>query len=299
MRVALLLLATVALAADLDRDGLDDKLEAKLLRQFRPSLLIDAQDCDVRPAEFAKGAAKPTPGERNGTLYGQVSRHPRGIEIHYYHLWANDCGRGAHPVDAEHIAVLLHAAGKEWHAIAWIAAGHDGTLCDRRHGARADAIAAVDRGATVWVSYGKHASFLSQQRCSGGCGGDRCDRPVTLAAGKLINLGEANAPMPGYDWIRRPAGAIDIASKMGSEFSDADLTALVNGGDRLVSLTPVPRPAQAVVLGGNAAVDGMATGGRHTESALATASGHMDRAMATGVERVKGSLRKARAWWRR
>jgi hypothetical protein len=292
-----ILLATAVLAADLDRDTLDDKLEEKLLKQFRPTLLIDAADCDGRPAEFLKGA-KPTPGQRNGTIYGHAFPHPRGIELHYYHLWTNDCGRGAHSLDAEYVAALLEQHGKTWHAIAWIANGHDGTLCDRRHGAPAAALNATHEGPAIWVSHGKHASFLSQQQCGGGCGGDRCDRPVTLPHGKLINLGEADAPMPGYEWIRTPTGVFHIAAKMTTEFASADLVALYSGGGKLISLSPIPRPAQAAVLGGNAAVDGMATGGRHTESALATASEHVDRAVATSYEKVKGSLQRARRWWK-
>jgi hypothetical protein len=288
-------LALSTLGADLDRDGLDDKFEERLLKKFRPTLLIDAQDCDVRPAEFTNGQ----PGARNGTLYGHVFRVKGGIEIHYYHLWANDCGRGAHPLDAEHVAVLLEPHGRDWRARAWIAAGHAGTICDRRHGALASALNAVDRGATVWVSYGKHASFLSQQACGGGCGGDRCDRPVTLAPGKLVNLGEAAAPMPGYDWIRQRQGVLHLTSKMTSEFTETDLAALHQDQDKLVSLTPIPRPAQAFVLGGNAALNGMGTGGKHTESALSTAGEQVDRALATSYEKVKGSLQKARRWWNR
>ena len=299
----LVLTAGALVAADMDRDGLDDRLEARLLKQFRPTLLIDAQDCDVRPAEFVRGAAQPTPAAKNGTLYGQVfgmeGSAAGGVEIHYYHLWAQDCGRGGHVLDAEHVAVLLEPVGRDYRAVAWVAAGHDGTLCDRRHGALATALGAVEHGATVWISYGKHASFLSQSACAGGCGGDRCERPVTLASGKLINLGEAAAPMPGYEWIRTSVGAMALAPKMVTEFPAGAVAALRAGGNRLVSLTPVPRPAQAVVLGGNAALNGMATGGKHTESALATASEQLDRALATGYEKVRGSLEKARRWWRR
>ena len=281
----------MAPAADTDHDGLSDRLEEQLLKKFRPRFLVDARECDGKPAEFTRGVAKPVPGARNGTIYGQVFRAGGAIEIHYYHLWANDCGRGGHPLDAEHVAVWLEPVGREWKAVAWMAAGHEGTLCDRRHGALASAMDATERGATVWISHGKHASFLSQAACAGGCGADRCDRPVTLAPGKLINIGEASAPYPGYAWIRTRAGSFDVAAKMTTEFAPADLAAMRKAG-KLVSLTPVPRPAQAVIYGGNATADAVTLGRR-------TATGHVDRALTTSYAKVRESLRKAREFTRR
>lgn len=282
----LLILAFTLMAGDLDRDGLSDKLEDKLLKQFRPTLLLDAQECDGRPAEFAKGVTHAVPGAKNGTLYGQVFRTGTNLEIHYYHLWANDCGRGSHPLDAEHVAVLLEPIGKDWQAIAWIAAGHDGTLCDRRHGASAMALNAIRKGATVWVSHGKHASFLSQSNCSGGCGADRCERPVTMPPGKLINVGEAQAPYPGYQWIQTRVGGFHLAAKMTSEFAESDLAAM-RKQNKLVSLTPIPRPAQAFLLGGNTAGDAIVIGNKHTEAALTKATEHVDRALATSYDKVR------------
>ena len=240
MRMVLLLACAFCLrAADTDRDGLSDRLEEQLLKQFRPQLLIDAQDCDGRPAEFARGKVL-RPGAKNGTLYGQVFRAGAFIEIHYYHLWTNDCGLRGHALDAEHVAVLLEPKGRSWRALAWIAAGHEGTVCDRRHGALAAALGAVDRGATIWVSRGKHASFLSQAACGGGCGADRCDRPLTLTPGKLLNIGEAQRPYPGYEWIRLRAGRFDLSSKMSSEFGEADLAVMRKKG-ALTSLTLLGR----------------------------------------------------------
>jgi len=294
------------LAADADRDSLDDKTEAKLLKQFRPEFLVDAHDCDGLPAEFKKGAATPTPGARNGTIYGQA--FPLGanrIELHYYHLWTNDCGRGRHPLDAEHVAVLL----ENKKATYWIANGHDGTLCDRRHGAPAALLNATDKGARVWVSVGKHASFLSQKRCAGGCGADQCNHPVTMKDGPLINIGEAHHPAPGYEWIRVRQGSFHLPPKMETEFRSADLATLAGARD-IIHLSPIPKPAQAFLRGGNTTGDALLTGQQHTESALATAStqvdealahagGNVNSALATSAAHVKQSLKKAGRWLRR
>jgi hypothetical protein len=121
---------------------------------------------------------------------------------------------------------------------------------------------------------------------------------VTLARGTLINLGEATAPMPGYDWIHVKQGVFHLAPKMASEFSSTEIAAL-DRARGITSLSPIPMPAQAVLLGGNTTATAVVTGQRHTEGALTTASGHVDRAVALSYERVKESMRKARGWLKR
>ena len=74
----ILLLAQFAVAQtvqDQDRDGLNDQLEQELLAKFLPTFMIAADDCDGLPAEFVAGSSKPSILAKNGTLYGQVSRH--------------------------------------------------------------------------------------------------------------------------------------------------------------------------------------------------------------------------------
>ncbi len=107
---------------DSDHDGLSDALEQRLLEQFRPEFRVGVKDCARLPAAFRPGTVTPTPEAEDGTLYGQVSpvrgpnaAHPR-VEVHFFHLWSRDCGEHGHPLDAEHVAVLLLGSGSDLNA---------------------------------------------------------------------------------------------------------------------------------------------------------------------------------------
>src|ERR1700761_4074599 len=137
---------------DSDADGLSDELEQALLEQFVPSLMIADKDCSNVPAEFLSDSITPTSRAENGTIYGQVfpaknlpanpARSGPVVEIHYYHLWRQDCGRRGHALDTEHVAVQVEASGSDlsvakWKARYWYAAAHEDTVCDVSQIARA------------------------------------------------------------------------------------------------------------------------------------------------------------------
>ena len=69
----------------------------------------------------------------------------------------------------------LDAPPEEWEAAYWYAAAHEGTVCDASSGAAAAAVRATTAGPYVYVSRGKHASYLNRGHCKWGCGSDRCD----------------------------------------------------------------------------------------------------------------------------
>ena len=130
--------ATYAGKFDADRDGLPDDFEQALLRKFVPTFHINKADCDVAPAEFEKDSHEPKVKARNGTIYGQVfpvhRAHAAGawIEVHYFHLWGNDCGQAGHALDVESVSVLLRADRNDWQpeawqATYWYAAAHEKT----------------------------------------------------------------------------------------------------------------------------------------------------------------------------
>src|ERR1700722_11569562 len=141
-RIGLLLIAGVLFATsvrpqkleevDSDHDGLSDVQEQSLLEKFVPRFQVSRTDCAVKPALFEEGVVKPTVMERDGTIYGQVTPRESAkggdavVEIHYYDLWSVDCGRMAHPLDAEHVSVLLRAKTidspvEDWRAVYWFA----------------------------------------------------------------------------------------------------------------------------------------------------------------------------------
>jgi len=285
-------------SADLDRDGIADALEQALLERFRPTLMLSAAECDGRPSEFQSGRKDPAKPVRNGTIYGQVFSAGLFVEIHYYHLWANDCGFGSHPLDVEHVAVLVRppSSGSSpdgYVAEYWFAAGHQGTPCSAAHGARAADLAAEFNGASVWVSHGKHASFLSQETCGRlGCGGDRCDAMAAMPPGKLINIGEPGAPLNGAIWTASKKWGVQ--GKMTTEFTPEVLARLGSAPPReIVFIHPELIPAKAVILGGNHTLSAVGTGGRHTGSALKTADKHTSNALGTSARKTGSALGKA------
>jgi len=282
---------------DSDHDGLRDALEDALLTQFAPQFMVSADDCSGRPAVFVPFEEMPVVQAENGTIYGQVfprAGHADQVEVHYYHLWRTDCGEMGHNLDTEHVsALLVHDQTSKWKALYWYAAAHEDTVCDASQIARAATIDAELHGPQVWISRGKHASFLSDAICAHGCGGDNCREMAPLAVEKVINLGELTAPMNGATWINSPEWP--LAAKMSrSDFTDAR-TARV---DQL-SATSVAwadqekRPLQAAIRSGNNTRNGIASGSRATDTALDLADAKTGKALDSASSNTGSGLSKA------
>lgn len=279
---------------DSDHDSVPDAEEESLLQQFLPRFMISADDCSTRPAEFRPFLRNPVVEAENGAIYGQA--FPRGqheIELHYYDLWRRDCGESDHALDAEHVSVLL-APDEDgaWKAQYWYAAAHEDTLCDDSQIARAKTLNAEGHGAEIWISAGKHAAFLRDSMCKGGCGADACGDLEQLTVARIINLGELSAPMNGATWAA--SSEWPLREKMRrSDFSDdrkARLDQLPEDG--VAWANPGKRPAQAAILGGGAAIGGAATGLRATGSALTTADTQSSNAMQRASRRTGNALGK-------
>ncbi len=281
----LALLACLAFAGSLDQDhdGLSDTFEQTLLQQFAPVFHVSASDCAGLPAEFTPGSTQPVALAANGTIYGQVFRSGPYIEVHYYHLWATDCGSLGHPLDAEHVSALL-SAGDTPRALYWFAAAHQATLCELNSASSAAALHAEEHGPEVWVSEGKHASFLTSELCGQGCGADSCRLTKLLEPPRIVNIGEPGAPMNGATWVNSPAWP--MASKMTSDFDPAKLSAVDAAGGEIVLFRPSPS-TQAVV-------SAMGAGPRYTAGALDTAGNHTDSALDTAVRHTEKSLAASR-----
>lgn len=290
-------------APDADRDGLSDEFEQAILEKFAPRLLVSGQECAGMPSEFLAGSLDPLPKDANGTLYGQVFRvEPTGlkgnfIEAHFYHLWQRDCGRFGHVLDSEYVSVLLQAEevgapAAGWKAVFWFAAAHEGTLCDSSNGATAAALGAVEKGPDIWVSKGKHASYLTQELCRRvGCGGDRCDEMNPIPRGQVINLGEPGIPMNGAAWT--DSGAWPLSSKMKPDFDDTDLSRFLGLGENEVAiLNGAPPPTKALLLAGNKTIGALEVTDEKAGMALDKAGDHT-----TGA--VDVALRKTgKYFWR-
>ena len=281
-------------ALDSDHDGLTDTIEQSLLEQFRPQFMISSRDCAKKPAEFTPFLEKPVAGSESGAIYGQAfpSTDLAGeVELHYYDLWSRDCGEAGHDLDAEHVSVLVgRNSSGEWEARYWYAAAHEDTVCDASQLARAKALEGESHGPKIWVSAGKHAAFLSKAMCKHGCGADECEGAEPLESVGVVNVGEVATPMNGATWAASPQWP--LRQKMSrSDFGGA-LTARVDAlpADEIAWANPGKRPAQAVILGGGAALGGAATGFRATDSALTVADTHTSGALDTAQRKTGNAL---------
>jgi hypothetical protein len=296
---ATLLLVSAAAAqsdtpVDSDQDGLSDTVEQALLEKFRPTFMISVTDCAVRPARFEPGLSNPKPIAADGTIYGQVFPVPgsSNIEIHYYTLWDKDCGRIRHPLDAEHVSVIVSNGQDSPKALYWYAGAHEKTACDISSGARAEAIKAQEHGPRVWSSAGKHALYLRRAMCGRGCGADSCENAVELPTREsIVNLGEPKSPANGSLWVASPQWM--LADKMDSDFPPETIARLdATSGETVITLRG-NSSIRGTIQGGDAVLDGAAMGAQHTGAALDTANDHTARSLAKATRATGRSLRKA------
>lgn len=231
--------------------------------------------------------------EENGTIYGQVfpqqSFTTAGLfaEIHFYHLWRSDCGGHGHPLDTEHVAVLVKASGSDlafttWKALYWYAAAHENTVCDVSQIARAATLHAEDRGAKVWISSGKHASYLNETLCQRGCGADRCEEMTALHPEKLINLGEPGLSMNGALFIS--SSLWSLAAKMANTNFPRD---------RVARLNQIPDTDIAWFNDGRHPVQGIIAISSSTEGALADSSHNTTTAISVAGDSTGNALQNS------
>lgn len=289
---------------DSDGDGLSDALEQRLLNQFEPHFMVGAHDCSIAPAEFYSGAQTPEVKADNGTIYGQVfpvkdaTDAAELAEIHYYHLWRKDCGSHGHPLDTEHVAVLVRGSyadisGGDWKGLYWYAAAHQDTVCDVSQIARAATVHADDHGAVVWISPGKHASYLNEKLCGGGCGADRCENMVPLHTAAPINLGEPDHPANGSLFISSDAWPL-MAKMSGTDFPAAAVERLNElPNSDIAKFNPGRHPAQGVIAKSNLTEQAIAGGGQDTTKALSLAANSTGGALSTANESTDGALSSA------
>ena len=294
---------------DSDHDGLSDALEQQLLARFMPKFMVGEEDCSVLPAEFKTGIDIPEVRADNGTIYGQAfpvkgqafpakDGSDATVELHYYHLWRKDCGGHGHPLDTEHVAVLIRAAGMHpdtaaWKAVYWYAAAHENTVCDVSQLARASTLQAEDHGATVWISPGKHASYLNGTLCQRGCGADRCVRMTPLPPGKLINLGEADFPM--NDALFLTSTAWPLRAKMSTSNFPAGSVARLNRlpPTDIAWFNPGRHPVQGIIANSSSTEQALATSGANTASAISVAGSSTDGALSDAGSNTGSALGKS------
>jgi len=290
-------------AVDSDQDGLSDALEQSLLLQFAPTFMLDRRDCSVLPAEFVPDSPVPTVKADDGVIYGQVfpakssTGNQLAAEIHFYHLWRSDCGPHGHPLDAEHVAVLVTAsttdpASASWKALYWYAAAHENTVCDVSQITRASTLHAELSGARVFVSPGKHASYFNEALCRSGCGADRCVNMVVYPSARIINLGEPGHPMNGSVFTASNKWPL-IAKMANSNFPPEPVARLNQMPDTEIAwFNPGRHPAQGIIANSNTTKQALAIGADSTTSSLATAGKSTDTALSAAQDNTGKALQK-------
>jgi hypothetical protein len=174
------------------------------------------------------------------------------------------------------VSVLVRASGADlasatWKAAYWYAAAHENTVCDVSQIARASTIHAQDRGAKVWISPGKHASYLNETLCQRGCGADRCQEMTALRPGKLINLGEPGHPMNGSLFIS--SNRWPLAGKMATTNFPENAVARLNQfpATDIAWYSAGRHPAQGVIAISSSTEDAIAGVGQNTTTAISVA----------------------------
>lgn len=291
------------MGVDSDHDGMGDAQEQALLAQFAPRFMVGRHDCAKLPADFAPDVKAPTVQAQDGTIYGQVfpvkpiASDGQAAEIHFYHLWSSDCGPHGHPLDAEHVAVLVSSTDRNsdtanWKAVYWYAAAHEKTVCDVSQITRASTLHAEDRGARVFISPGKHASYLDERLCQKGCGADRCVDMVALPQSKIINLGEPASPMNGSVFIA--SNAWPLVDKMSNtNFPPEPLARLNRMPDTDIAwFNSGKHPAQGIIANSHSTSQALASSANHTAESLSKASASTDTALSLAHEGTGTALQK-------
>jgi len=289
---------------DSDGDGISDSLEQALLIQFAPAFMVGRHDCSEIPAEFEPDSKTPAVKAEDGTIYGQVfpvkpsSGNLPAAEIHYYHLWKRDCGPHGHPLDTEHVAVLVSAsesdpASARWKAIYWYAAAHENTVCDVSQITRASTLHAEEHGAKVWISSGKHASYLNETLCRAGCGADKCVDMMVLPTGKIVNLGETAHPMNGSVFIA--SSEWPLKEKMSSTNFPPEPIARLNRLPEtdIAWFNAGKHPAQGIIANSSSTQQALAGSARNTTSALSHAGTSTDTAISVAQDDTGNALQKS------
>ncbi len=290
---------------DSDGDGLSDVLEQGLLEQFRPSFRTGRADCSTSPAQFVPKVQDPMVKAEDGTIYGQVfpaKKKEAGVgakvvEIHFYHLWRRDCGAHGHPLDAEHVAVLVRGEasgdGMTWKALYWYAAAHEDTVCDVSQITRASTLKAEDRGARVWISPGKHASYLNERLCRRGCGADRCEAMIDLPVARVINLGEAARPMDGALFVTSAQWPLSVKMDQ-TNFPAEPIGRLERLPDTEIAwFHPGRHPAQGIIAISSSTEGALAAGAANTTGSIGAAGASTSDAISVARDSTGNALSKS------
>lgn len=219
---------------DNDGDGMDDRLEQKLLAQFMPPVIMFSNENCPGPALNGSGdtnliATRITPYPQQYTrssVPDSVMVHPVAlvgprqlvpgliwhnhfIMVHCAVLYGQDCGALGHSADVEgyHFSLVYtgpdSAAGWMYDTIMnrWVGAtiqsvGHDATACQQIQTMPYRSYLAPAGADTIYASPNKHANYLTVPGCNSAfiCN-PNCNSTQIRKITVNVNLGEPTAPL--------------------------------------------------------------------------------------------------------
>jgi hypothetical protein len=166
-------------------------------------------------------------------------------------------------------------------------------VCDVSQIARASTLHAEDKGAQVWISPGKHASYLDERLCRRGCGADRCEAMMPLPPGRVINLGEPGHPMNGSVFLSSSAWPLKVKMEH-TDFPEEPVARLERlPATEIAWFNPGRHPAQGVIAISSTTEGAMAKGASETVSSLGVASDSAGGAISVAEGSTGGALGKS------
>ena len=184
-------------------------------------------------------------------------------------------------------------ATANWRATYWYAAAHENTVCDVSQIARASTLHAEEHGAKVWISAGKHASYLNEELCRRGCGADRCENMVPLQVTSIVNLGEVGHPMNGSEFVS--SSRWPLAEKMAStNFPVAAVTRLESLPETDIAwFHPGRHPAQGIIAISSSTGHAIGRGGHDADGAIARSGRFGGRVISVAEDSTGNALGKS------
>lgn len=227
-------IVTIPSIIDADQDGMDDRLEEKLLRQFMPKIIQFSDESCPGPALNGTGDTNliachiyPIPQQyTRSSSYDSILIHPVPVVaahqlvpglIWYYPkvkvncavLYGQDCGALGHTADVEGFNFSLRYTGPDtvagwmydtimshWMGDTIQTISHAGTLCQHIETRPMKSLYVSWGADSVYASPDKHGNYLT----IGGCGSSficnpGCGATQQIKHVKPVNLGEPGATM--------------------------------------------------------------------------------------------------------
>jgi hypothetical protein len=196
------------------------------------------------------------------------------------------------------VAVLVSASDRnldsaKWKAVYWYAAAHENTVCEVSQITHASTLHAEENGARIWISPGKHASYLNETHCKAGCGADKCVDMVALRPGRIINLGEPGHPMNGSVFIA--SSEWPLLDKMShTNFPPEPIARLNKMPDTDIAwFNAGKHPAQGVISVSSSTEQVIAGGASRTTLSLSKAGTSTDVAISVAQDDTGNALQKS------